>query len=124
MNVFISNANVEQIGSVFLLLSQMDWAEVEKKFFIFFACSFDSTFAEAKRLVLFTFETQLLPSPQLFNPVGPATRTRSAGQSPIRASNSSPAWIGPTPEGVPVKITSPGCSVIERLANEISSATE
>src|SRR4051794_10883055 len=35
-----------------------------------------------------------------------------AGQSPIVASSRSPAWIGPTPEGVPVKMTSPGKSVM------------
>src|SRR5205823_6987499 len=52
------------------------------------------------------------------------TRLSNAGQSPIRASSSSPARIGPTPEGVPVKITSPGKSVKFWLAKETMSATE
>jgi hypothetical protein len=36
---------------------------------------------------------------------------RRTGQSPILASSWSPARIGPTPDGVPVKIKSPGISV-------------
>ena len=52
------------------------------------------------------------------------TRFRSGGQSPIRASNSSPARIGPTPDGVPVKITSPGIKLSDWLANETISPTE
>jgi len=51
------------------------------------------------------------------------TRFRSGGQSPICASNSSPARIGPTPDGVPVKITSPGIRVSDWLAKETISAT-
>ncbi len=52
------------------------------------------------------------------------TRLRSAGQSPIAASISSPARIGPTPDGVPVKIKSPGKRVSDWLAKDIISATE
>ena len=52
------------------------------------------------------------------------TRFRSGGQFPICASNSSPARMGPTPDGVPVKITSPGIRVSDWLAKETISATE
>src|SRR6266513_6096818 len=52
------------------------------------------------------------------------TRFNNGGQLPIRASSSSPARIGPTPEGVPVKMTSPGKSVRFWLAQETMSATE
>src|SRR5207244_2385359 len=52
------------------------------------------------------------------------TRLSKGGHSPIRASSSSPARIGPTPEGVPVKMTSPGKSVKFWLAKETRSATE
>ncbi len=52
------------------------------------------------------------------------TGFRSVDQSPIRASNLSPARIGPTPDGVPVKITSPGSNVSDWLAKETISATE
>src|SRR5450755_1707178 len=53
-----------------------------------------------------------------------ATRFRSGGQSPIRASSSSPALIGPTPEGVPVNMRSPGSKVRFSLAKATMSATE
>jgi hypothetical protein len=46
------------------------------------------------------------------------TRFRSGGQLSIRASNSSPSRIGPTPDGVPVKITSPGTNVSDWLVKE------
>jgi hypothetical protein len=52
------------------------------------------------------------------------TRFRSGGQLPICASNSSPARIGPTPDGVPVKITSPGIKLSDWLAKETISLTE
>src|SRR4051794_22141182 len=53
-----------------------------------------------------------------------ATRLRSTGQSPIVASSVSPALIGPTPDGVPVRMRSPLNSVIAWLVNETISATE
>jgi hypothetical protein len=52
------------------------------------------------------------------------TRFRNGGQLSIFASNSSPGWIGPTPDGVPVKITSPGNKVSAWLANATICATE
>src|SRR5207237_8655786 len=62
----------------------------------------------------------------IFSSYWVALRTRfcNGGQSPIRASNSSPAQMGPTPDGVPVRITSPGRDRKFWLANDTISAGE
>src|SRR5450432_4896269 len=53
-----------------------------------------------------------------------STRLRKIGQSPTVATNSSPARIAPTPEGVPVRIKSPGRRVRDWLAKEMISEIE
>jgi hypothetical protein len=113
-NVFIISAELNLLLGT-SLLSQKVRTRVEQNFSFFFSglcvgCS-RLIFASATPAGCSASANQLA-----------ATRFRNGGHSPIRASNSSPARIGPTPEGVPVKITSPGSKVSDWLAKEIISA--
>ena len=126
-NVFIISAEL-----ILLLgtspLFQIGWTRVEQKFSLFFRDApmwanltlyFASHGASGCKT---TFEARTLDSCRRYRAL--LTRFRSGIQLPIWASSSSPARMGPTPEGVPVKITSPGNKVSAWLANETMSPTE
>ena len=106
----------------------MDWPGVEQKVFILFDSTLrvinNSKYLRPRDVgkLIKIFKSRLDNAES--NQCAFTTLVRSGGQSSILASSRSPAQIGPTPEGVPVKIKSPGKSVIAWLAKETICATE
>ena len=94
------------------LLSATDRTRVEQKFLQFSIQHFDSNGA-----TLISHDVALrdvrwrgqIASRDYFRAV--RTRFRNGGQSSMVATISSPSPSGPTPEGVPVRMTSPGSNV-------------
>src|SRR5438477_1363425 len=115
-NVFIFSAELNYLLGT-SSLSQDVWTRVEQKFSLFLR---DGPLGERH----FYFAFAPARGCNANNQRALRTQFRSGGQSPIRASNSSPARIGPTPDGLPVKITSPGIKLSDLLAKEIISPTE
>src|SRR2546421_4088296 len=117
MIIFIISAELNLLLGA-SLLSQKGWTRVEQNFSLFFS----STPAVERSHLYFGSTTPAgCKTTESYRAL--ITRLRSGGQSPIRVSNSSPARIAPTPEGVPVRITSPAAKVSDWLADEMISAT-
>jgi hypothetical protein len=117
-NVFIISAELNLLLGTSPLF-QNGWTRVETKVF-----TFSVTLRLGERHLYFASGVVRGCRDKTNNQFALITGFWSGGQSPIRASNLSPARIGPTPDGVPVKITSPGIKRSDWLAKETISATE